>query len=49
MLAVLLWDKIETEYMMSWLSTLGGAFSALGEQFSACVSQILYLMIFFQY
>lgn len=38
MLAVKLWEKIETDYLMSWLSTLGGAFSALGEQFSQCVS-----------
>ncbi|XP_023309555.2 uncharacterized protein F58A4.6 [Lucilia cuprina] len=36
MLAVILWEKIEIEYLMSWLSTLGGAFSALGEQFSKC-------------
>ncbi|KAM7348043.1 uncharacterized protein F58A4.6 [Cochliomyia hominivorax] len=36
MLAVKLWEKIETDYLMSWLSTLGGAFSALGEQFSKC-------------
>lgn len=31
-----LWEKIEVDYLMSWLSTLGGGFSALGEQFSAC-------------
>ncbi|XP_055910062.1 uncharacterized protein F58A4.6 [Eupeodes corollae] len=31
-----LWEKIEVDYLMSWLSTLGGGFSALGEQFSTC-------------
>ncbi|XP_073833878.1 uncharacterized protein F58A4.6 [Musca autumnalis] len=34
MLARKLWEKIETDYLMSWLSTLGGGYSALGEQFS---------------
>jgi len=36
MISTLLWNKIECDYMMSWLSTLGGGFSALGEQFSNC-------------
>ncbi|XP_075159088.1 uncharacterized protein F58A4.6 [Haematobia irritans] len=36
MLARKLWEKIETDYLMSWLSTLGGGYSALGEQFSKC-------------
>ncbi|XP_058977459.1 uncharacterized protein F58A4.6 [Musca domestica] len=36
MLARKLWEKIETDYLMSWLSTLGGGYSALGEQFSEC-------------
>jgi hypothetical protein len=27
----LIWEKIEIEHMLSWLSTLGGAFSALGD------------------
>ncbi|XP_055844897.1 uncharacterized protein F58A4.6 [Episyrphus balteatus] len=31
-----IWEKIEVDYLMSWLSTLGGGFSALGEQFSTC-------------
>ncbi|XP_054728755.1 uncharacterized protein F58A4.6 [Anastrepha obliqua] len=35
-LAHTLWERIEVEYLMSWLSTLGGGFSALGEQFSRC-------------
>lgn len=39
MIARKLWEKIETDYLMSWLSTLGGGYSALGEQFSNCVSQ----------
>jgi len=38
MISTLLWNKIECDYMMSWLSTLGGGFSALGEQFSNCVN-----------
>ncbi|XP_067635305.1 uncharacterized protein F58A4.6 [Eurosta solidaginis] len=29
-----LWERIEVEYLMSWLSTLGGGYSALGEQFT---------------
>uniref|UniRef100_A0A1A9WSZ0 Uncharacterized protein n=1 Tax=Glossina brevipalpis TaxID=37001 RepID=A0A1A9WSZ0_9MUSC len=36
MLTRQLCEKIETDYLMSWLSTLGGGFSALGEQFSRC-------------
>ncbi|XP_036318732.1 uncharacterized protein F58A4.6-like [Rhagoletis pomonella] len=31
-----LWERIEVEYLMSWLSTLGGGYSALGEQFTRC-------------
>ncbi|XP_037937847.1 uncharacterized protein F58A4.6-like [Teleopsis dalmanni] len=34
MLSYILWEHIEMEHLMSWLSTLGGGFSALGEQFS---------------
>lgn len=30
---ILIWEQLETDYMMSWLSTLGGAFSALGDYF----------------
>jgi hypothetical protein len=29
----LCWEQIEIEYMLSWLSTLGGGFSALGDYF----------------
>ncbi|XP_022223978.2 uncharacterized protein F58A4.6-like [Drosophila obscura] len=32
-LAHTIWEHIEVENLMSWLSTLGGGFSALGEQF----------------
>lgn len=35
----LTWQKVEEEDLMSWLSTLGGAFSALGDNFEKCVSQ----------
>lgn len=38
MLAHTIWEHIEVEHLMSWLSTLGGGFSALGEQFERCVS-----------
>lgn len=31
-------EKQEADHAMSWLSTLGGAFSALGEEFEHCVS-----------
>lgn len=30
---ILVWEQLETDHMMSWLSTLGGAFSALGDYF----------------
>lgn len=30
---VLIWEQLESDHMMSWLSTLGGAFSALGDYF----------------
>uniref|UniRef100_W8BYD6 Uncharacterized protein F58A4.6 n=1 Tax=Ceratitis capitata TaxID=7213 RepID=W8BYD6_CERCA len=36
MLAHSLWERIEVEYLMSWLSTLGGGYSALGEHFTKC-------------
>ncbi|ALC49309.1 CG12123 [Drosophila busckii] len=36
MLAHTIWEHIEVENLMSWLSTLGGGFSALGEQFERC-------------
>ncbi|XP_058450322.1 uncharacterized protein F58A4.6 [Malaya genurostris] len=32
----MLWERIELDEMMSWLSTLGGAFSALGDYYLAC-------------
>lgn len=31
-------ERQEADHAMSWLSTLGGAFSALGEEFEHCVS-----------
>lgn len=31
-------ERSEADHAMSWLSTLGGAFSALGENFEHCVS-----------
>ncbi|KAF0290896.1 uncharacterized protein FJT64_010928 [Amphibalanus amphitrite] len=33
---LLLWERRELDHMMSWLSTLGGAFSALGDYFAEC-------------
>lgn len=30
---ILVWEQLESDHMMSWLSTLGGAFSALGDYF----------------
>lgn len=30
---ILVWEQLEVDHMMSWLSTLGGAFSALGDYF----------------
>lgn len=35
----------ELDYAMSWLSTLGGAFSALGEEFQHCVSCVVQCII----
>ena len=35
-----LWRRIEAETMISWLSTLGGGFSALGESYERYVSTI---------
>ncbi|XP_055607296.1 uncharacterized protein F58A4.6-like [Uranotaenia lowii] len=32
----MMWERIELDEMMSWLSTLGGAFSALGDYKLAC-------------
>lgn len=31
-------ERKEIDHAMSWLSTLGGAFSALGDRFDSCVS-----------
>lgn len=31
-----LWVAIEMDYLMSWLSTLGGGYSALGDDFAKC-------------
>ncbi|XP_055326541.1 uncharacterized protein F58A4.6 [Sitodiplosis mosellana] len=33
------WEKVEIENLMSWLSTLGGAFSALGDSFEKCAEK----------
>ncbi|XP_031636012.1 uncharacterized protein F58A4.6 [Contarinia nasturtii] len=33
---LLTWEYVETENLMSWLSTLGGAFSALGDSVEKC-------------
>lgn len=30
---ILIWEQLETDHMFSWLSTLGGAFSALGDYY----------------
>lgn len=46
MLAHTIWEHIELEHLMSWLSTLGGGFSALGEQFERCVSRTQYRIVF---
>ncbi|XP_034933666.1 uncharacterized protein F58A4.6 [Chelonus insularis] len=35
-ITVLALERRELNYAMSWLSTLGGAFSAMGEQFDSC-------------
>lgn len=34
----LIWTRVEIENAFSWLSTLGGAYSALGDYFEYCVS-----------
>lgn len=31
-----LWEAIEIDHLMSWLSTLGGGYSALGDDFTKC-------------
>lgn len=36
----MIWERIEVDEMMSWLSTLGGAFSALGDYKLECVGEI---------
>ncbi|KAH8284269.1 hypothetical protein KR044_007784, partial [Drosophila immigrans] len=38
MLRHTIWEHVEVEHLMSWLSTLGGGFSALGEQFERCAT-----------
>lgn len=32
----LAWERLELDHCLSWLSTLGGAFSALGDYFTNC-------------
>ncbi|XP_026474157.1 uncharacterized protein F58A4.6, partial [Ctenocephalides felis] len=34
--SLIAWERAELDHAMSWLSTLGGAFSALGEEFIYC-------------
>lgn len=34
MISQTIWECIELDYIMSWLSTLGGAFSALGDYYT---------------
>lgn len=44
-------ERREVDHAMSWLSTLGGAFSALGEEFQHCVNFIYFInkfLIYFQ-
>lgn len=36
MLAKTIWEQIQLEQLMCWLSTLGGGYSALGDQFERC-------------
>ncbi|XP_023169974.2 uncharacterized protein F58A4.6-like [Drosophila hydei] len=36
MLAHSIWMHMELEHLMCWLSTLGGGYSALGDQFNSC-------------
>ncbi|XP_034483818.1 uncharacterized protein F58A4.6-like [Drosophila innubila] len=36
MLAKTIWEHIQLEQLMCWLSTLGGGYSALGDQFEGC-------------
>lgn len=38
MLNYLSYEKRELDSALAWLSTLGGAFSALGDDFENCVS-----------
>ncbi len=40
-------ERIELEQLLSWLSTLGGAFSSLGDVFERCVSSSLHQIIRF--
>lgn len=45
--ASLIVERSELDHAMSWLSTLGGAFSALGDSFEHCVSIIFTLLLNF--
>ncbi|VVC97782.1 unnamed protein product [Leptidea sinapis] len=38
-IAQLLWTKMEVENAFAWLSTLGGAYSALGDYFAYCADE----------
>lgn len=42
-------ERREIDHAMSWLSTLGGAFSALGEEFQQCVGFIYFINMYLLY
>lgn len=45
MLNYLSYEKRELDSALAWLSTLGGAFSALGDDFENCVSWIMIFLL----
>ena len=45
----LLWQEIEMEDAMHWLSTMGGAYSNLGEHSSSFVSEIVKFLLIFAF
>lgn len=42
-IAQLVFERREVGHAMSWLSTFGGAFSALGDEFEHCVSILIFI------
>lgn len=38
--------KVELEHLMSWLSTLGGGYSALGDSMDSCVMSKILIICF---